>query len=79
MIDRLKQRFGNTIHVVSVQEYFKDGGWVKLVSNELIENQINNCIALGATMISFHATVEELDEESKNTKTVDIYPDVKVD
>lgn len=77
MLEKIKEKYGQSAHVVSVQEYFA-GEWFKLDSDASIEDQISSCVAEGATILSFHATIETLDEESKKTKTVDIYPDVRV-
>lgn len=77
MIERLKQQFGQSIQVLSVQEYFNER-WVKYKSTALIKDQINECVSLGASIISFHATVEVKDEETGDIKIVDIHPDMRV-
>ena len=78
MIEKLRQRFGDTTQVISVQEYFKHGDWIKCESSRSVQDQIDDSIAQGATILSFHATVEEIDDDSEELKTINIYPDVIV-
>jgi len=77
MIERIRQRYGGSAQVLSVQEYFATR-WVPYNSVLPIQEQIDECKNIGAFMISFHATIEVEDEETGKTNTVNIYPDVAV-
>ncbi|PCH69383.1 MAG: hypothetical protein COC06_07490 [Bacteroidales bacterium] len=77
MIEKIKQRYGERVQVLSVQEYFTEI-WVKYESELSIEEQINECLNFGVVMISFHATIEEKNAESGEVKIIDVYPDIRV-
>ncbi|WP_461631707.1 hypothetical protein [Labilibaculum euxinus] len=77
MIEKIKERFGPSAQVLAVQEYFTVR-WNKYESALLIEDQISECIAIGAAIVSFHITVEEIDKETGEHKVIDAFPDVRV-
>lgn len=77
MIEKIKQRFGGSVKVLSIQEYYLDK-WITYNSDLNIEKQIEECLGNGATIISFHCTIETVDEETKEISLNDIYPDEKV-
>jgi len=77
MIKRIKQRYGDSAQVLSIQEYFSDQ-WIKYNSTLPIQEQIDECMSLGVIMISFHATIEEKSAESEKVKIIDVYPDIRV-
>ncbi len=68
MINKLKSIYGNSVRVISIQEYLLNE-WTKNTENLTEEELINK----GVTILSYHMQITNEDDE-----LINLFPDINV-